>query len=228
MNEKAAEKIKEPKAAKILVVDDHPIVYEGLEKLFSREKDLRIAGYAEDSDGAIRAVEKIRPDLVIVDISLEEGVSGLELIKVLRRRYPKLPVLVLSMHEESLYAERVIRSGARGYMMKNELTAKLVDAARAVLAGKVYLGGAMSSRLLGGLTYRRSNKAMDPVERLSDRELEVLRLVGSGNTSSDIARKLNVSIKTIETHRLRIREKLHLKNSVRLVKFAIEWTHGRP
>jgi DNA-binding NarL/FixJ family response regulator len=227
MSESAAGKRREPKAAKILVVDDHPIVYEGLEKLFSREKDLRIAGYAEDSEGAIRAVEKIRPELVIVDISLAEGVSGLELIKVLRRRYPKLPVLVLSMHEESLYAERVIRSGARGYVMKNELTAKVVDAARAVLAGKVYLSGAMSSRLLDELMYRRSNKAVNPVDRLSDRELEVLRLVGSGNTSSDIAAKLNVSVKTVETHRLRIREKLRLKNSVQLVKFAIEWMYGR-
>ncbi|RPI92245.1 MAG: DNA-binding response regulator [Spirochaetales bacterium] len=227
MNKKAAEKIKEPRAARILVVDDHPIVYEGLEKLFSREKDLRIAGYAEDSDGAIRAVEKIRPELVIVDISLAEGVSGLELIKVLRRRYPKLPVLVLSMHEESLYAERVIRSGARGYVMKNELTAKLVDAARAVLDGKVYLSGAMSSRLLDDLMCHRQNKTINPVDRLSDRELEVLRLVGSGNSSSDIAGKLKISIKTVETHRLRIREKLHLKNSVQLVKYAIEWTHGR-
>ncbi|MGV7929567.1 MAG: response regulator [Spirochaetota bacterium] len=227
MNENAAGKRREPKAAKILVVDDHPIVYEGLEKLFSREKDLSIAGYAEDSEGAIRAIEKIRPELVIVDISLAEGVSGLELIKVLRRRYPKLPVLVLSMHEESLYAERVIRSGARGYVMKNELTAKVVDAARAVLAGKVYLSGAMSSRLLDELMYRRSNKAVNPVDRLSDRELEVLRLVGSGNTSSDIAAKLNVSVKTVETHRLRIREKLRLKNSVQLVKFAIEWMYGR-
>ncbi len=227
MNKKAPEKIKEPRAARILVVDDHPIVYEGLEKLFSREKDLRIAGYAEDSDGAIRAVEKIRPELVIVDISLAEGVSGLELIKVLRRRYPKLPVLVLSMHEESLYAERVIRSGARGYVMKNELTAKLVDAARAVLDGKVYLSGAMSSRLLDDLMCHRQNKTINPVDRLSDRELEVLRLVGSGNSSSDIAGKLKISIKTVETHRLRIREKLHLKNSVQLVKYAIEWTHGR-
>ncbi|MCU0845077.1 MAG: response regulator transcription factor [Spirochaetes bacterium] len=227
MNKKAAEKIKEPRAAKILVVDDHPIVYEGLEKLFSREKDLRIAGYAEDSDGAIRAVEKIRPELVIVDISLAEGVSGLELIKVLRRRYPKLPVLVLSMHEESLYAERVIRSGARGYVMKNELTAKVVDAARAVLDGKVYLSGAMSSRLLDDLMCHRQNKNINPVDRLSDREIEVLRLVGSGNSSSDIAGKLKISIKTVETHRLRIREKLHLKNSVQLVKYAIEWTHGR-
>jgi DNA-binding NarL/FixJ family response regulator len=227
MNENAAGKRRGPKGAKILVGDDHPIVYEGLEKLFSREKDLSIAGYAEDSEGAIRAIEKIRPELVIVDISLAEGVSGLELIKVLRRRYPKLPVLVLSMHEESLYAERVIRSGARGYVMKNELTAKVVDAARAVLAGKVYLSGAMSSRLLDELMYRRSNKAVNPVDRLSDRELEVLRLVGSGNTSSDIAAKLNVSVKTVETHRLRIREKLRLKNSVQLVKFAIEWMYGR-
>lgn len=227
MSGKTAEKRNEPGAAKILVVDDHPIVYEGLEKLFSRERDLRIAGYAEDSEGAMRAVERIKPELVIVDISLAEGVSGLELIKVLKRRYPKLPVLVLSMHEESLYAERVIRSGARGYVMKNELTAKVVDAARAVLSGKVYLSGAMSSRLLDELMSRRTAKTVNPVDRLSDRELEVLRLVGSGNTSSDIASKLNVSVKTVETHRLRIREKLHLKNSVQLVKFAIEWMHGR-
>ena len=122
MSGKTAEKRNEPGAAKILVVDDHPIVYEGLEKLFSRERDLRIAGYAEDSEGAIRAVERIKPELVIVDISLAEGVSGLELIKVLKRRYPKLPVLVLSMHEESLYAERD-SLGGRGYVMKNELTA---------------------------------------------------------------------------------------------------------
>jgi len=131
------------------------------------------------------------------------------------------------MHEESLYAERVIRSGARGYVMKNELTAKVVDAARAVLSGKVYLSGAMSSRLLDELMSRRTAKTGNPVDRLSDRELEVLRRVGSGNTSSDIASKLNVSVKTVETHRLRIREKLHLKNSVQLVKFAIEWMHGR-
>lgn len=226
MSAKTAEKSNQPGATKILVVDDHPIVYEGLQKLFSREEDLRIAGYAENSEGAIRAVERIKPALVIVDISLAEGVSGLELIKVLKRRYPKLPLLVLSMHEESLYAERAIRAGARGYVMKNELTAKVVDAARAVLSGKVYLSGAMSSRLLDELMSRRTAKTVNPVDRLSDRELEVLRLVGSGNTSSDIASKLNVSVKTVETHRLRIREKLHLKNSVQLVKFAIEWMHG--
>ncbi len=227
MSGKPAGKGKEPEAARILVVDDHPIVYEGLEKLFGREKDLRIAGYAEDMEGAIRAVEKIRPDLAIVDISLAGGASGLELIKVLKRRYPKLAVLVLSMHEESLYAERAIRSGAGGYVMKNELTARVVEAARAVLAGRVYLSGPMSSRLLDEMIRRGPNKTANPVERLSDREIEVLRLVGSGDTSSDIARKLNLGVKTVETHRRRIREKLHLRNSVQLMKFAIEWMHGR-
>lgn len=211
---------------RVFVVDDHPIVFEGLKQMLQKEKDIQICGTAEDSDSAMKAISRIKPELVLLDISLKGGDNGLEIIKALKRTHPKIIILVLSMHDESLYAERVIRAGARGYVMKNEFTTKIIYALREVINGNIYLSKNMSERLLNNLVCNQSAKITSSIEKLSNRELEILQLIGSGYKSSHIAKKLNISIKTIETHRMRIKEKLSLENSNELMKYAIEWSYS--
>jgi DNA-binding NarL/FixJ family response regulator len=212
------------RTVRILVIDDHPIVRDGLEHLLAREEDLVICGFAEDAESGMKTIDEVQPDLAIVDISLKAGKSGLELTKLIHAQYPALPVLILSMHDESLYAERVIRSGARGYVMKHEMTSTIVNAIRQVMSGKIFLSEKMTSRLLDNLMFDQPQKITNPVEKLTDRELEVFRLMGQGTRTSEIAGKLKVSVKTIDTHRLRIKNKLNLKSSSELIKFAVEWT----
>ncbi len=211
---------------RILIIDDHPIVRDGLEHLLSREEDLHICGQAEDAENGLTALDTTNPDLVIVDISLQGSISGLELTKIIHEKYPDLPILVLSMHDEALYAERVIRSGAKGYIMKHEMTGTIVNAIRMVMNNKVYLSERMTSRFLNELSQDKSQKIQNPIDNLSNRELEVLRLVGQGMKTSEIAEKLHVGIKTIDTHRHRIKNKLNMKNSAEMVKFAIEWINS--
>jgi len=214
------------KETRILVIDDHPIVRDGLEHLLSRESDLLICGQAEDAEAGLKALEETSPDLVIVDISLQDGISGLELTKIITEKYPELPILVLSMHDEALYAERVIRSGARGYIMKQEMTGTIVDAIRMVMEGRVYLSERMKTRLIDEKIHQNTKRVQNPVERLSNRELEVLRLIGQGMKTSEIAEKLKVATKTIDTHRYRLKNKLDLKSGAELVKFAVEWNNS--
>ncbi len=211
----------------IMIVDDHPIVCDGVEQLISREKDMKLVGKAHSANTAIRAIEKARPDIVIVDISLSGGGSGLDLIKAIRSRFMDVRVLVLSMHDEAMYAERAIRAGARGYIMKNEMTSRIVDAIRQVREGRIFLSGEVTSNLIekvmnGGTVQRPTSP-----DALTDRELEILDLLGEGYKTGEIARILNLSSKTVETHRLRIKRKLDLKNSNDLIRYAVQWVHKK-
>ncbi len=211
--------------SKILIVDDHPIVRQGISQLINQAPDLIVAGEADTPHKALKCLTSIDPDLVMVDISLGDC-SGIELLKDLRIHHPKLPVLVLSMHSESLYAERVLRLGARGYIMKDQATDLLIQAIRQVLAGKVYLSPDMSSRMLDLLVDGRSEPCETPVQRLSNRELEVFELIGRGLGTREIAEQLSLSIKTVEAHRAHIKEKLNLQNSVELLQSATIWMQG--
>ncbi len=207
---------------RILVVDDHPVVLEGLAKLINQEPDLAVCGHATEANGAFKVIDTSEPNLAIVDMSLQQG-SGLDLVKALKVRYPKLPVLVLSMHEESLYAERALRAGAKGYIMKQEASERLLLAIRRVLNGEIYLSEKMTTRLLSVLARGQANKGSTPVDLLSDRELEVFQLIGHGQGTRQIAEKLHLSIKTIETYREHIKEKLKLDDATELVQHAVQW-----
>jgi DNA-binding NarL/FixJ family response regulator len=208
---------------KIMIVDDHALVRLGLAQLISHEPDMDVCGDARDADEALEKIEELRPDLVIVDISLQRG-NGIELTKSLKARYPDVKVLISSMHDESLFAERALHAGALGYINKQEATDKVVEAIRHVLDGQIYLSPEMTNHLL----HRLGNHRDDPLERpsldsLSDREWEVFELIGRGRSTRQIAEQLHLSIKTIETHREHIKEKLNLTNSAELTRHAVHW-----
>ena len=208
---------------KVLIVDDHPIVRERLGELINQEPDLSVCGEAEDGHGALEAVESTKPDIAIVDISLKDT-YGIELIKDLKIRHPKLPVLVLSMHEESMYAERALRAGAKGYLNKQEATKKVIPALRQVLAGRVFVSEAMASNLLQKVTggHAPAAEGGSPLDALTDRELEIFQLLGQGKGAKDIAKLLHISVKTVEAHREHIKQKLNFKTSNELLRYAIE------
>ncbi|HSP06273.1 MAG TPA: response regulator transcription factor [Acidobacteriota bacterium] len=209
---------------RILIVDDHPIVRHGMKVLIDQEPDFTTCGEAGTADAALAAVESLPPDIVIVDISLS-GTDGLELIKKLRAAHPGLPVLAVSMHDENFYAERVLRAGGRGYLMKQEATDKIIQAIHRVLQGEIYLSERMASRMIGQFVKGRGEEAKSPVDRLTDRELEVFRMIGQGRSTRQIAEDLHISIKTVEAYRAHIKEKLSLKTAHQLVQHAIEWVH---
>src|SRR4051794_38250550 len=208
--------------AKVLLVDDHPIVRQGLGQLINEEPDLSIVAEAEDFQQALSALDATPPDVAIVDISLKDR-SGIELIKEIRARKPELPILVLSMHDESLHAERVLRAGAKGYIMKQEATEQVMNAIRRVLRGEVYLSERMASRMVNRLVAGPQNVGGSPIERLSDREFEVFQMIGNGVGPSEIAEKLGLSVKTVETHRERIKEKLNLASGSELIRYAMQY-----
>ena len=216
-----------PEAGKrrIFVVDDHPIVRQGLAQLIGNEVDLVVCGQGEDAYQALRAIRQARPDLALVDISLKES-DGIELLKELRGAAPELPVLILSMHDESLYAERALRAGARGYIMKQEAPQTLLSAIRKVLAGDVYVSEKMGATLLQRIVGGRRPGGELPMDRLTDRELEVFGMIGAGQSMKEIADKLCLSVKTIEAHREHIKEKLNLRSSAELLRFAIRNAPG--
>ncbi|MCP4161947.1 MAG: response regulator transcription factor [Deltaproteobacteria bacterium] len=213
--------------SRIFIVDDHPIFRKGLGQLINEENDMIVCGEAEEVNEARRAIEQTEPDMVIVDITLKDK-SGLELIKYLHDEYEDIPALVISMHDESLYAERALKSGARGYIMKEEMTTNVIHAIRHVLQGKIYASDNVINTLLGKLG-SKSELSSNPVESLSDRELEVFQLIGKGFGRKEIADILGVSVKTIGSYREIIKRKLNLKNAPELMKRAIEWrnTSGR-
>ena len=213
------------KKAKIVIVDDHPIVRQGISQLVNQESDLEICCQAGDMDSALGAMAACKHAMAIVDISLA-GVSGIELIKAARVKHPDLPVLVMSMHDESLYTERALRAGARGYIMKQEATEKILTAIRQILAGEIYVSDKMRSTMLQRIIDNRVDADASPVAGLSDRELEVLRLIGRGYGTSEIAEEIHRSVKTVEAHRANIKEKLKLKHSSDLLQWAIAWTHN--
>lgn len=206
---------------KILVVDDHPIVREGMTLLINREPDLMVCADAEESTSALEAIETLRPDLAIVDISLP-GRDGLELLKMIRAKDSQMPVLILSMHGETTYAERALRAGANGYIMKQEATDKVLIAIRRLLNREVYVSEQIANRMLRHLVGAQENDERSPLDGLSDRELEVFRRMGEGQATRQIAEELHLSVKTIETHQARLKEKLSLRSSRELVQYAIE------
>jgi DNA-binding NarL/FixJ family response regulator len=208
---------------RILVVDDHPIVRQGLALLLNREPDLVVCGEAEEAAGAMHVLASSRPDVLIVDISLS-GPDGLDLLKNIRASHPALPVLILSMHDESVYAERALRAGANGYIMKQEATDKVLDALRRILAGEIYVSDHIANKLLkhyitGSGTLRNSS-----ISDLSDRELEVFRLIGEGHGTRQIAEELHLSVKTVESYQAHIKEKLALRSARELMQRAIQWS----
>lgn len=207
---------------KVFLVDDHPIVRQGLALFIDREPDLMVCGEADDATSALQAIGEATPDFVVLDISLD-GPDGLELLKTLRLRYPSLPVLVLSMHDESLYAERALRAGANGYIMKQEATDRVLTAIRQILGGDVYLSDRLTKRMLQQFV-NGSISQRDPLSKLSDRELEVYRLIGVGHGTRQIADELHVSTKTVESYQAHIKEKLSLRNARELVQHAVEWS----
>jgi DNA-binding NarL/FixJ family response regulator len=209
-----------PCCNRILIVDDHPMMREGLRTLISREHDLAVCGEAETAGQALDAVANLKPDLVLADISLP-GRNGVEFIKDIRAQQPAVLILVISMHDESLYAERVLRAGARGYIMKQESGPTMIQAIRQVLDGRIYLSGKMSARILENVTGKRAK--LSPIERLSDREFEVFQLIGRGKSTVQIAEELHLSTKTVEAHRARVKEKLDLQTMTELVSFASRW-----
>jgi DNA-binding NarL/FixJ family response regulator len=208
---------------RLLIVDDHPMMRQGLAQLINHESDLVVCGEADTAAQALKRISADKPDLVLADISLPDR-SGLELIKDVQALNPGLPVLGVSMHDESLYAERVLRAGGRGYIMKQEGGKMLMRAIRQVLSGRIYVSEKMSAKILEIFSGRRADVAQSPVERLSDREFEVFQLVGRGNGTRDIAGQLHLSVKTVEVHRANIKQKLELKRGTDLVRYAIRWT----
>ena len=216
----------EESKTKIVVVDDHAIVRRGLSELINGEEDLVVCGQAEDAHQAMEAIKTSNPDMVIVDIFLKET-SGMELIKDIKAQYPQLPILALSMHDEAVYAERVLRAGADGYIMKAEATENIVTAIRKVLSGQIYLSDRMAPKMVRKLVGVAPNLGTSPIDCLSDRELEVFSLIGQGYSTRQIAERLYLSIKTIETYRAHIKEKLNLADAAELLQYAIRWAKSQ-
>ena len=212
---------------RVLIVDDHPIVRQGLRRMIDVEPDLSVCGEAQGEREARSAIRELQPDVAIVDISLGQG-DGLELVRDVHAQHPELPVLVLSMHDELIYAERLLAAGARGYIMKQAASEQLLIALRRVLDGDIYLSEAVATVLgqarLGGI---EAGAGSDPIERLSNRELQVLNLIGRGQSSREAADTLGLSVKTVETHRQSLKRKLNLATNAQLVQYAINWYASR-
>ena len=211
-----------PPRCRILVIDDHPFMRAGLAQLVDRQADMQVCGEAGNPVEAARELARLRPDLVLTDITMP-GRSGLEFIKDLQTTDAKLPVLVISMHDEAIYAERVLRAGARGYIMKEAGGENLLAAIRRIMAGQIYLSPQMSARILENLAGRRPRGSSSPIEKLTDREFEVFRLIGQGKSTRDIAAQLHLSPKTVDVHRSHLKEKLELKDATALVRHAVRW-----
>jgi len=209
-------------AKHVLIVDDHPMMRTGLAQLIDNEPDLKVSAEADNAGQALDAIARQPFDLILLDISLPDK-NGLELIKDIQSLKPGLPILVVSMHDELLYAERVLRAGGRGYIMKQEGGKKFLEAIRQVLNGKVYVSEKMSARILENVSGRHGEAPASSVERLTDREFEVFQLIGQGKSTRDIAQRLRLSMKTVEVHRANIKKKLKLKTATDLVSHAIRW-----
>jgi DNA-binding NarL/FixJ family response regulator len=207
----------------VLLIDDHPIVRQGLALLISREPDLTVCGEAEGARSGLQAVANLHPDIVVLDLSLS-GPDGLDVLKEIRMKSGDLPVLILSMHDETIYAERALRAGANGYIMKQEATEKVLVAIRRILHGDIYLSERLTSTMLNQFVHGTASAKRSPVVNLTDRELEIFRLIGEGHSTRRIAEELHLSVKTIESHQARIKEKLALRNARELVQHAIEWS----
>ena len=211
-----------PAKKRIMVVDDHPIVRQGLALLINREPDLVVCGEAQEAMGAMHVLSSSRPDVLIVDISLS-GPDGIDLLKNIRTTHPTLPVLILSMHDESVYAERALRAGANGYIMKQEATENVLVAVRRILSGEIYVSARIANQMLRHYITGTGTLRDSSIADLSDRELEVFRLIGEGHGTRQIAEKLHLSVKTVESYQAHIKEKLSLRSSRELMQRAIQW-----
>lgn len=207
---------------KVFVVDDHPLMRDGIALLISSEADLLVCGTADNASEALKQIRVAEPDLMIVDLSLKDGLS-LDLIKSVKERHPQVRMLVVSAYDENLYAERALKSGAAGYVSKQECEATLLTAIRTVLAGRRYVSEQILQRFVNQAIGGTESESGDPVERLSNRELEIFRLIGQGVTPADIARQLHISPHTIDSHREKIRHKLNLENGRELMQRAMRW-----
>jgi DNA-binding NarL/FixJ family response regulator len=215
------------KKQRVVIVEDHPMVREHIALLINKEPDMEVCGETDNIQRAMAIIRETSPNLVIVDITLN-GASGLELVKGLKALSIPVPVLVLSMHEESLYAERALRAGAKGYITKHRASHEVLSAIRRVLAGEIYLSEKMISNVLHQISPTRNKTASSrPVDRLTDRELSVLELIGQGRTSRTIAEELGLGVATVDTYRARIKEKMNLQNTFELQHFAIQWLRER-
>ncbi len=210
------------KSIQIVLVDDHPLMREGLAEVLRREPDLEVCGEAEDRTQALEVIKITKPDLVIVDLALKNS-HGLELVKDITALYPKLRTLVVSMHDEFVNAERVIRAGSSGYITKQEATTKILLAVRCVLSGEIYLSPQAAAQIASKVAGRSRAGSGLTVDGLADRELQVFELIGRGHSTRQIAEQLKLDVSTIETYRARIKEKLNLKDSVELLQHAISW-----
>jgi len=207
---------------RVLVVDDHPLIRHGMRALISQQPDLEIVGEADSAPRALELVEKLAPNLAIIDLTLR-STNGIELTKAVRARSPELRVLIVSMHDENLYAERALRAGAMGYLMKHEASEKIIAALQRILQGEVYLSDRIKERMLHRLVNRKSDEAASPVDTLSDREMQVFQLIGNGYGTRAIAEQLNLSVKTIDSYREHLKLKLNLESGADLAHFAIQW-----
>ncbi|MGO8700231.1 MAG: response regulator transcription factor [Limisphaerales bacterium] len=224
--------MKHPKTAtaaraKILIVDDHPMMREGLAQLIANQPDMTVCGEAGDVKEALEKVRLLKPNLVLADITLP-GRNGLELIKDIQALEAGVAVLVISMHDEAFYAERVLRAGGRGYVMKQEGGKKIMEAIRQVSAGNIFVSEKMSAKILEIFSGHRPEMAQSPVQTLTDREFEIFQLIGQGLGTKELAGHLHVSPKTVEVHRANIKAKLKIKNMNELIRFAVRWAESDP
>jgi len=214
------------KKTQVLIVDDHPVVRDGLTTIINHELDLNVCGEADDAHEALKAVTELKPNVVIVDISLKSS-DGIELTKNIKAGNSKLPVIVLSVHDESVYAERALLAGAKAYLMKDAVSENIVKAIHTVLSNEIYVSNTISKKFLHKIAQDKKGTTKTPIENLSDREFEVFRLIGEGFKASQIAMQLHLSIKTIETYRSRIKEKLNLSNAAELLQYSIKWAKSQ-
>lgn len=211
---------------RVLIVDDHPIVRQGLKRLIEQERDLVVCGEAETVRDARQLIRDTEPDVVIVDLLLRQG-DGIELVRDVRAHHPSLPLLVLSMHDEAIYAERMLAAGANGYIMKQAAGDQFLTALRRVLDGGIYVSEAVGNSMIQKFAAGGAYLATNPINRLSNRELQVLQMIGRGMSTREAAEALNLSIKTVESHRQRLKRKLNLTTAAQLVQYAVNWAGGR-
>ena len=216
---------KKKDKVRIVIVDDHPIVRQGLADLINHEDEFEVCGHAEGAREAMEQIRNLNPDLVTIDITLKDT-GGLELIKDVKSQHPKLPILVISMHDEKLYGERVLRAGAKGYIMKHEATENVIDAIRKVFSGQVYVSNNMAEQMVRSFVSGGTRSQASAMNSLSDRELEVFRLIGQGYGTRRIAEMLHLSVKTIETYRAHIKHKLSLDDAAQLLQYAVQWVNS--
>lgn len=215
-----------PSKHRILLVDDHPMTREGLVSVINSQSDLEVCCQASNPAEAMSRLQKVTPDLLVTDMTMP-GRGGLEFVKDVHAILPDLPILVFSMHDEMMHAKRALRAGARGYLVKDAGAAKALEVIRLILSGNTYVSPAISARLLDAMTGRRPRGSHSPIEKLSDREFEVFRLLGSGKSTKEVAQTLNLSPKTVDVHRANIKAKLQIKDSVGLLHFAVRWVEAQ-